>query len=162
MLTVCQCSGSSKYVHKECIDKWINMSSRTHCELCLAPYTHIVPSKTNENNFVYCFIGIITSTCSMMHGITISLEAWRGQAFILYMLGMCILFNIYHVIILTIVASWKLRPEVISVLWLVSFSIAMGLTAFVVQMYNMYMFFALLFNVTVSLICVCWYLGQSS
>lgn len=36
--SVCNCAGSIKYVHKECIEKWQKISKATHCELCKAPY----------------------------------------------------------------------------------------------------------------------------
>ena len=39
LLNVCGCKGSTKYVHKECIEKWINMHSKNHenhnkCQIC--------------------------------------------------------------------------------------------------------------------------------
>lgn len=156
LMSVCQCSGTCKYVHKECIDKWIGVSRKTHCELCLAPYTHIVTFQTDEfqNNILYCSIGFMTAICSVLHGMATVVEAWRGQTFLYYIFGMCILFNVYHVIILIIVASWKLRPEIISVLWLTSFAVAMGLTACSLQHYNMDMFVTFLFNFAVSSLCV--------
>jgi hypothetical protein len=96
----------------------------------------------------------MTAICSVLHGMATVVEAWRGQTFLYYIFGMCIFFNVYHVIILIIVASWKLRPEIISVLWLTSFAVAMGLTACSLQKYNVDMFIAFLFNVAVSSLCV--------
>ena len=34
----CKCTGSMKYVHQECLDKWIRISGRRTCELCREPF----------------------------------------------------------------------------------------------------------------------------
>ena len=36
--SVCNCDGTIKYVHKECIEKWQKISKATNCELCHAKY----------------------------------------------------------------------------------------------------------------------------
>ena len=39
MLTPCDCSGSMKYVHKECLLQWVNTRHRgDRCDICLSPY----------------------------------------------------------------------------------------------------------------------------
>lgn len=35
----CSCSGSCALVHIECLQKWIDVSHRDSCEICLAKYT---------------------------------------------------------------------------------------------------------------------------
>jgi E3 ubiquitin-protein ligase DOA10 len=30
----CKCSGSIRFVHEKCLQKWINQCNATHCELC--------------------------------------------------------------------------------------------------------------------------------
>ncbi|MEW5316625.1 MAG: hypothetical protein WDW38_007985 [Sanguina aurantia] len=34
----CRCSGSIKYVHKDCLSSWLQHSKRTHCEVCKHQY----------------------------------------------------------------------------------------------------------------------------
>ena len=34
VLSVCKCSGTSKWVHKECIVKWITTRGNKKCEIC--------------------------------------------------------------------------------------------------------------------------------
>lgn len=38
LISVCNCNGSMKYVHKNCIEQWITQTSNTHCEICKQPY----------------------------------------------------------------------------------------------------------------------------
>ncbi len=37
--TFCKCSGTSAYVHEECLLKWLNISNRRECEICKHPFT---------------------------------------------------------------------------------------------------------------------------
>ena len=39
LISVCQCNGTMKFVHEKCIRKWIEVSNKDTCELCLQPYT---------------------------------------------------------------------------------------------------------------------------
>lgn len=40
LVSVCKCNGSVKWVHVECIQKWIDISQRRYCELCHEPFEH--------------------------------------------------------------------------------------------------------------------------
>lgn len=40
LTSVCKCNGSVKWVHIECVQKWIDISHREHCELCHQPFEH--------------------------------------------------------------------------------------------------------------------------
>lgn len=60
LISVCECSGTSAFVHEECIRKWIRISKRSECEICLAPYTITVESVT-VSDFITTFLGIATS-----------------------------------------------------------------------------------------------------
>ena len=42
MLQPCDCSGSAANVHKECLVKWLEISKRTSCEICLFEYIIVV------------------------------------------------------------------------------------------------------------------------
>lgn len=38
LLTPCRCDGSSAYVHESCLMKWLQMSEKRKCEICLTPF----------------------------------------------------------------------------------------------------------------------------
>ena len=38
LIQPCDCSGSAAFVHKECLVKWLNISKRANCEICLYEY----------------------------------------------------------------------------------------------------------------------------
>jgi len=43
LICICGCKGTAQYVHKECIEQWINRfpknhSNHTHCEICKENY----------------------------------------------------------------------------------------------------------------------------
>ena len=38
LISVCGCSGTMQFVHKECIDKWRTIKKSKDCELCQQPY----------------------------------------------------------------------------------------------------------------------------
>ena len=61
LISVCACSGTSAVVHEECIRKWIRISRRTECEICLAPYTINLESAVNMSDFIVTFLGIAAS-----------------------------------------------------------------------------------------------------
>ena len=39
LIAPCYCSGSLKYVHQECLQRWIKSSDIKRCELCKYPFT---------------------------------------------------------------------------------------------------------------------------
>ena len=58
LLSVCECSGSVGFVHKQCIKQWIIISKRKQCEICHAKWKNIdiaflEPSEC-INTFVLC------------------------------------------------------------------------------------------------------------
>jgi hypothetical protein len=42
MISPCECSGSIKYVHEECIQKWINIKRSKICETCKSTFNDSV------------------------------------------------------------------------------------------------------------------------
>ncbi|XP_039051589.1 uncharacterized protein LOC120193025 isoform X2 [Hibiscus syriacus] len=48
----CACSGSVKFAHRDCIQRWCNEKGNTTCEICLQKYepgyTAMVPSKKSQ------------------------------------------------------------------------------------------------------------------
>jgi len=50
---LCKCDGTMKYVHKECIEKWIKVSNRKQCELCGEPWSLIEENDTLNGKVHY-------------------------------------------------------------------------------------------------------------
>ena len=46
LIAPCYCSGSLKYVHQECLQRWIKSSDIKRCELCKYPFA--MQAKVNE------------------------------------------------------------------------------------------------------------------
>ena len=38
LISPCLCSGSSKYVHKSCLEKWLTLRNMSECEVCKTKY----------------------------------------------------------------------------------------------------------------------------
>lgn len=61
LISVCGCSGTMKFVHKECIDKWRDIKQSKSCELCQQPYQ--LPGNTVScAGVVYIAIGVVIAT----------------------------------------------------------------------------------------------------
>ena len=65
LITVCNCKGSVKYVHKSCIENWINSFPSNHvnhlkCQLCKTNYNldvlEINVETSRENQKEFCII----------------------------------------------------------------------------------------------------------
>jgi len=39
LISVCNCDGTSKWVHEECITKWVSIRRKNTCEICHGEYT---------------------------------------------------------------------------------------------------------------------------
>ena len=168
LLSVCNCSGSCRYVHQQCLQQWIDVSHKTHCELCQSPYTHSYASPSRPtiraSTIDKCPVTVLTTmTCALIHGSMIALESWRGYPFVYDMLLICILFNAYHVAIWCIGLNFQIHTGIVSGIWLLSFVVGMTVTSFVVDIYHYDMVMALVFNVVVAAIgalntavaCIC-------
>ena len=57
MITPCRCRGTSKYVHRNCLNLWralgINPRARSHCTICNFEYSIHIISQTKFNCFNY-------------------------------------------------------------------------------------------------------------
>lgn len=164
LLSVCNCSGSCGQVHKKCIEEWIDVSHKTHCEICQALYTNDyglayrhTPSPFIGKHPIVVFMTVISA---FVHGGTIALESWRGYSFIFDMLMLCILFNAYHVTMWCIVVHFNIHTGIVSGMWLLSFVVGMALVSVVMDIYHFDMILALIFNIVVSAVgvlipCLC-------
>ncbi|CAH1163754.1 unnamed protein product [Phaedon cochleariae] len=41
LISPCNCKGSLAYVHLSCLERWLNQSSRSYCELCMFRYSSV-------------------------------------------------------------------------------------------------------------------------
>ncbi|CAH0550705.1 unnamed protein product [Brassicogethes aeneus] len=41
LISPCNCKGSLAYVHLSCLERWLNQSSRSYCELCMFHYNAV-------------------------------------------------------------------------------------------------------------------------
>ncbi|KAJ8945748.1 hypothetical protein NQ318_012070 [Aromia moschata] len=41
LISPCNCKGSLAYVHLSCLERWLNQSSRSYCELCMYQYNAV-------------------------------------------------------------------------------------------------------------------------
>lgn len=51
LISVCACRGTQGFVHRDCVQRWIDMKGNDCCELCLAPYDSSLirlPSPTTQ------------------------------------------------------------------------------------------------------------------
>ena len=60
LLSICECNGSMKYIHKECALKWIKeRNGNTTCELCKTKYDRekleLIEVTTFCNKLYYCY-----------------------------------------------------------------------------------------------------------
>lgn len=50
LISPCNCAGTLKFVHRECLDKWRKISRHdTFCDICKTKYKFIPETKTHLN-----------------------------------------------------------------------------------------------------------------
>ena len=79
LISPCLCTGTSAYVHEQCLLKWLNMSGRTDCEICKYEYRveeveeiHCTPCPSwycgDRNTYTWFLIFIIGIPCITFSG----------------------------------------------------------------------------------------------
>lgn len=70
LVSVCACRGTQGFVHKKCIQQWVDLKPSKTCELCLQPYdqtlVRIPPeprSQTREEDKTPLYVVLITIGC---------------------------------------------------------------------------------------------------
>ncbi len=51
LIQPCDCTGSTAYVHEECLLKWLRVSNRTDCEICKFQYDTV---EVEEKKITWC------------------------------------------------------------------------------------------------------------
>lgn len=165
LLSVCDCSGSCKHVHRDCLQKWIDVSHSTHCELCRAEYTHtyVSPTRpptarssptgsspTSQRDCTVIFI--ICIWCGNLHGFLLAMNVWQGYTFKDSLVYGCLLFNVSHVLFWFAIYKVRHKTALVSVLWLLSVTFGAGMASLLLNCYNDEMTKAICLNALVSLI----------
>ena len=77
LISVCNCDGTSKWVHEECIKKWVSIRRRDTCEICNAKYTLpslILDQDTPPNKKCMCLTLCLTFLAAGGH----AFQLWFG------------------------------------------------------------------------------------
>lgn len=166
LLSVCNCDGTCKHVHRDCLQKWIETSQSTRCELCLAEYTHdyVQPIRTvpeqptqtvphPQHRERDCLILLVSCIwCGMVHGCLLAMDVWRGYQFKDNLVFGCLVFNVYHACVWIAIFKLKHHTELVSCLWILSVTIGGWATCFLLNSYNAQMDLSMYFNIVVTLI----------
>ena len=61
LISVCGCNGTTKFVHKECIENWINRFTRDHpnhykCQICNEKYNLQILDENELSEFARSFL----------------------------------------------------------------------------------------------------------
>ena len=158
LLSVCNCDGTCKHVHRDCLQKWIETSQSTRCELCLAEYTHnyVQPTRTvphpqhRERDCLILFVSCIW--CGMFHGCLLAMDVWRGYQFRDNLVFGCLIFNVYHACIWIAISKMNRHTELVSCLWILSVTVGGWVTCLLLNSYNDQMTLSIYFNIAGSLI----------
>jgi hypothetical protein len=158
LLSVCNCDGTCKHVHRDCLQKWIETSQSTRCELCLAEYTHdyVQPTPTvphtqhRERDCLILFVSCIW--CGMFHGCLLAMDVWRGYQFRDNLVFGCLIFNVYHACIWIAISKMNRHTELVSCLWILSVTVGGWVTCLLLNSYNDQMTLSIYFNIAGSLI----------
>ena len=168
LLSVCNCDGSCKHVHRDCLQKWIETSQSTRCELCLAEYTHdyvrptpaaVVLQRGQSQALCYrIFMNVllwiaITSlgSCGVLHGMDLAVGVWRGRQFRDDLVFRCLIANVYHACIWVAMFKLKNNTAVVSFVWLVSVIVGVGVFCYYYNTYNVQMTESVCLNFALSL-----------
>jgi hypothetical protein len=165
LLSVCHCDGTCKHVHRDCLQKWIETSQSTRCELCLAEYTHDyvrptqpvthTPQPVRHPELIerdYLVLLLSTIWCGMFHGCLLAMDVWRGYQFRDYLVWGCLVFNVYHACIWIAIFKLNHNPAMVSILWIFTVTAGAWMTCYLLNNYNVQMTLSLYFNAVVSLI----------
>ena len=52
MCVPCNCLGSVRYIHRECLEEWIRQCGATECEICHSSYNENWVQWAQENNYI--------------------------------------------------------------------------------------------------------------
>ena len=163
LLDICECSGSCQYVHQKCLEQWIDVSRKKSCEICHAVYKHDYQPKNLFNDeiieqtrrYEMLCIRMVFTCCILggfLHGLFTGIDSSEGSTFNGGLLLSAFLFNVYHLLIWWVLHKIQYIPEIISFMWLLSFTLGLVTVCFILDLYNDDVTKVFYFNVGTSLI----------
>lgn len=107
LTSVCKCDGSVKWVHIQCIQKWIDVSQRRNCELCHEPFEHHLLISPPAFKVSY----IETVALGFFFGSTYTIFVWINAMFVIKWLTIVnfVLFNMVLVFLSLVLARVRKR-----------------------------------------------------
>jgi len=108
LTSVCKCDGSVKWVHIQCIQKWIDVSQRHNCELCHEPFEHRLLISPPAFKISY----VETVALGSFFGSTYTIFVWINAMFVIKWLTILnfVLFNMVLVFLSLVLARVRKRP----------------------------------------------------
>lgn len=118
LISVCHCTGTTKYVHKECIIKWIHISKRETCEICHATYS-IPDNPSKLQPILPVIFGMLVSA---IHTLLLNKQITLFPNDIWPVLALSILVNILHIVLWSAVQIYGVQYQSICIgTWIVTF-----------------------------------------
>jgi len=118
LISVCNCTGTTKYVHEECIIKWRRISKRNTCEICLSPYS--IKDKTPKlAPILPVFFGMLVSA---IHTLLLNKQIKLFPNDIWSVLVLSVLVNTLHALLWNALQIYGVQYQLICICtWLVTF-----------------------------------------
>lgn len=153
LVSVCNCAGSCGSVHVACVQQWIDISRAISCEICCEPYNHnllvLPPALPQKSSWLLC---IITILAAVSHGATVVADLKEAGTVGLY-IGVCI-YQIVYILLVAGAVKRKLRPNLISLLWVTGVCVSMSVSMVVMSgQFDSRLMYCILIDM-ISVLCV--------
>ena len=125
LISVCQCNGTMKFVHEKCIRKWIEVSNKDTCELCLQPYT-IEIKKIKKKTYNWTNAPVLWTILGIgwayLHAVTILHNTTKSRKNIYGLMFITGVFNAIHFMLWGFIKRFDPKFSLISLsIWILIF-----------------------------------------
>lgn len=128
LITPCQCDGTMAFVHKECIERWIEISNRETCELCHAAFDNTkvhIPSRCYRR---YTDPQFIPRALAVMLALIYSVANWHetyysNRADHFYMISNT-MFVLTYMILWSVTVYSRGTALGVTLIWFMTFSLS--------------------------------------
>jgi len=123
LISACDCTGTCAAVHLKCLQRWIDTSNATSCEICLADYNHMSLRFRTSHSIAFNVLCLSAATFGLFHGGTIVVaNSNRELSVVLVDLAV---FNTCHLLFWSVAYHTNRKEMYISILWLCSVTFSM-------------------------------------
>lgn len=152
LVSVCACRGTQGLVHKECVQRWVDLKQIRTCELCMQPYDPVyidIPDEPQirENNVFY--LVIITAGIMLNAVAAAGLSSPEPSSILIESFCFCLAVIYFWYSIFKLSARWALFA---SIIWSGVFIILIGIfrtqPGRPFRSINIYAFFLMLWTYT--------------